>query len=69
MIIRPKQLREIFTYKLILLSADTLFSLYTAASVSDLLGRASEGISEVFLFYVLRLSDCQRHYGLLLQKT
>lgn len=56
MIIRPKQLREIFTYKLILLSADTLFSLYTAASVSDLLGRASEGISEVFLFYVLRLA-------------
>ena len=41
----PKELREIFIYKLLIMIADTVFSLYTATAVSDLLAKAAAGIS------------------------
>lgn len=52
----PKQLRKILSYKLILLTSDTLFSLYTATAVSDLLGKAAAGVSESLWSSVLRLA-------------
>ena len=52
----PKQLRKILSYKLILLTLDTLFSLYTATAVSDLLGKAAAGVSESLWSSVLRLA-------------
>ena len=41
----PKDLREIFIYKLLIMTTDTVFSLYTATAVSDLLAKAAAGIS------------------------
>ena len=41
----PKQLREIFIYKLLIMTTDTVFTLYTATAVSDLLAKAAAGIS------------------------
>lgn len=51
----PKQLRKILLYKLILLTSDTLFSLYAATAVSDLLGTAVIGISDDLWSSTIRL--------------
>ena len=52
----PNQLRKILSYKLVLLTSDTLFSLYTATAVSDLLGKAAAGVSASLWSSVLRLA-------------
>ena len=45
----PKQLREIFIYKLLIMTADTVFSLYTATAVSDLLAKAAaKSIDDIY---------------------
>lgn len=57
-----KKLREIFAYRILLLTLGTIFSLYTATAISGLVGAATNGVSNTLSLSVLWLAVVSLFY-------